>query len=697
MNRLKVICVFGALMFGAGRGYGESAAPLHELHPLSDPSPLPLNAVAENAPGVVTSKDGIRIRRPVNQSRGSTVLKIKPEAGTWDCSKKLWLLADISNQGNLPVLVRSKIGSPSSPLPEKGIRGGVLIPARQQRILPVLIRRKIDTMIEEHLNKAFGGISGLPGGHQNASWNQVDAEALNTLELEFFTEEDSISCTVSNIRTAVDFRLPEDAGPYTPGTDRFGQELQHDWPAKIKTESDLKRAKETEKGWLQEHPPLPGRSRYGGWEGGPQLEATGHFYTTKIKGKWWLVDPDGALFWSLGITGVGCRTGSTKTPGLNQILKTQPEGELDLRAFPHLNAPFWSPYQANLRRKYGVNWKTESIGVAHERLHAWGFNTLGNWSEEEFCKALKTPYVTAVHYSRATLGGGDISYGTDLPDVFHPEFREKTFTRMETEVPETASDPWCIGYFIDNELGFAKAETPAWKALSAPETCYTRQEFIARLQKKYRTVNALNSAWNGTFEDWSGLTPLPSTKSAAYREDLKEFSEYYLRTYYQTCRDAIKAAAPQKLYLGSRINHTQNSTALRICAEYADAVSINLYDYTPDIFKLPAGVDKPVIIGEFHFGTITEQGVWGAGLASGMDIAHSAELFRAYVQAALRDPMIIGAHWFQLMDQPLTGRNDGENYRIGFLNVADIPYFEMAEASREISAAMYDLRGKKRE
>ena len=46
-------------------------------------------------------------------------------------------------------------------------------------------------------------------------------------------------------------------------------------------------------------------SKYGGWKNGPKQEAKGFFYTKKFDGKWWFVDPDGYLFWSLGITGIG--------------------------------------------------------------------------------------------------------------------------------------------------------------------------------------------------------------------------------------------------------------------------------------------------------------------------------------------------------------------------------------------------------
>ncbi len=52
----------------------------------------------------------------------------------------------------------------------------------------------------------------------------------------------------------------------------------------------------------------------------------------------------------------------------------------------------------------------------------------------------------------------------------------------------------------------------------------------------------------------------------------------------------------------------------------------------------------------------------------------------------------IGTHWFQWMDQALTGRPDGENYQIGFVTVADAPSPELVQAARDMSATMYPRR-----
>jgi len=89
---------------------------------------------------------------------------------------------------------------------------------------------------------------------------------------------------------------------------------------------------------------------------------------------------------------------------------------------------------------------------------------------------------------------------------------------------------------------------------------------------------------------------------------------------------------------------------------------------------------KPVLIGEFHFGTP------GRGLAAGLLQTKNQEergvAYRYYVENAAANPALIGVHWFEWIDEPNTGRMDGENYNIGMVDVTDRPYGELVEAMK---------------
>ncbi len=111
--------------------------------------------------------------------------------------------------------------------------------------------------------------------------------------------------------------------------------------------------------------------------------------------------------------------------------------------------------------------------------------------------------------------------------------------------------------------------------------------------------------------------------------------------------------------------------------------SLNIYRYAPPRATLDRVYEltgRPMLIGEFHIGA-PERGL-SPGLVQARDQEERAVAYRYYVEQAMSHPAMIGTHWFQWLDQPSTGRNDGENYNIGFVDVADRPYAQLAAAAR---------------
>lgn len=50
----------------------------------------------------------------------------------------------------------------------------------------------------------------------------------------------------------------------------------------------------------------------------------------------------------------------------------------------------------------------------------------------------------------------------------------------------------------------------------------------------------------------------------------------------------------------------------------------------------------------------------------------------------MAQPMIVGAHWFQYLDQPASGRLlDGENGHLGLVAITDMPYPGFVDAVRK--------------
>ena len=110
---------------------------------------------------------------------------------------------------------------------------------------------------------------------------------------------------------------------------------------------------------------------------------------------------------------------------------------------------------ANLLRKYGPQWKTQSAEIAHRRLRSWGLNTIANWSDPEIYLLRKTPYTATVGLrGKAPAIAGSTGYWGKFSDVFDPAFAQGLHKAMAAEAGKSAGDPWCLGYFVDNELSW---------------------------------------------------------------------------------------------------------------------------------------------------------------------------------------------------------------------------------------------------
>lgn len=125
-------------------------------------------------------------------------------------------------------------------------------------------------------------------------------------------------------------------------------------------------------------------------------------------------------------------------------------------------------------------------------------------------------------------------------------------------------------------------------------------------------------------------------------------------------------------------------------------VSFNIYKPQLDMqeWDFVRALNKPCIIGEFHFGAL-DRGMFHPGLVAAADQQARARMCQNYVNSVVDHPSFAGCHWFQYYDEPLTGRSfDGENYNIGFVSVTDTPYPEMVAAAKAVHAEVYARRAR---
>ena len=208
---------------------------------------------------------------------------------------------------------------------------------------------------------------------------------------------------------------------------------------------------------------------------------------------------------------------------------------------------------------------------------------------------------------------GSEGYWSKFPDVFDASFAAVLRRDMEGKRGKSAGDAWCIGYFSDNEMSWGDEVSLAVAALKSPPEQPAKKAFIADLQAKYGDIAKLNEAWGTAHASWDALLEsrdAPDLQKA--NEDLAAFYSKAAEQYFRTVRDAVKAVAPNQLYLGCRFAWV-NDRAAAAAAKYCDVVSYNLYRRSVADFQFNGGADVPLIIGEFHFGAL-DRGMFHTGL-----------------------------------------------------------------------------------
>lgn len=491
---------------------------------------------------------------------------------------------------------------------------------------------------------------------------------------------------------------------YTGIMDEFGQYTRAEWPGKLLSPAEFARQRATEAIDLAAHPALPGRDKFGGWAAGPQLPATGFFRTEKVGGKWALVDPDGHLFFSVGLDSVGPAQW-TGLSGRESMFAVAPTNDPVLaKHLQHDKTDTVDYYGANLERKYGENYRAVWLATTLARLPAWGFNTIGAFASYVIYTNGAVPYTATVwpanNHARVAGGGGDWRL---MDDPFDSKFATDVALAIKGMPAAVKSDPYCLGYFVGNEESWGSQMGPraqfglvlgALKATLAESPA--KRAFVAQLKEKYGDTGKLNAAWGTQFANWDAVAGPVMAKepfTAAMQADLSALLKSFALRYFRTVRDELKKADPNHLYLGCRFAGW-TTESVQAAAEAADVLSFNIYrlGINPKEWTVLDGIDRPVIVGEFHFGA-TDRGLFDPGLVAVTDQAARAKAYQAYVRSVLDHPQFVGCHWFQYADEPLLGRaQDGENGNLGFITITDAPYPEMIAAARAVHAEIYPRR-----
>ena len=308
---------------------------------------------------------------------------------------------------------------------------------------------------------------------------------------------------------------------YDKIVDPLGQFARDNWPGKMKNAAELATRRSAEEAAIAAHPRLPERDEFGGWSAGPELQASGFFRAAKRDGKWWLVTPSGHLFLSFGANSINTTEGDTITQGREHMFQWLPAAGDSLASHYSENRDWealglkikynmgrsFNFYAANLERKYGKNWYAAWQAATLTRLPAWGMNTIGNWSDTRLYAAKKLPYTVTIDPWPAVTGDqksqfAEVASGNDywkrMADPFDPRYAEALDRGARDQALAHRDDPWCLGYFIDNEMSWGSMKDHrsryglALGTLGLKADSPAKRAFVGRLKAKYVEVARLN-------------------------------------------------------------------------------------------------------------------------------------------------------------------------------------------------------------
>lgn len=472
--------------------------------------------------------------------------------------------------------------------------------------------------------------------------------------------------------------------------DHFGQ-LQHkNWKNKIKDTNDLHQTLRNEWKQCQNHPyDDPSISTFGGWKQ-KRFAATGYFRTEYDGENWWFVDPEGYATFSLGINCM-TPTSAMHTKGMKHLTSWLPGRETEFSEAWH--GENFDYGISNMIRAFGNEWYDHWVDVNTKRLKEWKVNTIGNWSQKEFIERSKIPYV----YPMRGFPTTEEKIYRDFPDVYSSEY-ENNARIFAKQLESFRDDKYLIGYFLRNEPHWAFVDELNLTELMLlhPHPFASKTKFLENLREKYVTIDQLNKAWKTDFDHFTDLkdpNKVQITNTLKQMENFKWFNQKLIRRYVEIPTKRCKEVDPNHLNLGMRYAWISNEDLLAGC-ELFDVFSINSYARKPDrehIQKISKKLNKPVMIGEFHFGA-ADVGMLAYGIRAVNTQKERGLAYRYYVEQAATIPELIGVHYFQFNDQPVLGRFDGENYQIGVIDVCQQPYEEFVNEMKLSHERVYDIR-----
>ena len=387
----------------------------------------------------------------------------------------------------------------------------------------------------------------------------------------------------------------------------------------------------------------PARNRFGGWKG-LSAKSSGYFRVERIADRWWLIDPDGNGFISIGLNHLSSfalrapehietflakyrneegwiRNGlvpDLQKWGFNTIGWTQ---EIAFRYAPH--DPKKMADGIDPRRGWG-----ERFALVHDR--AWEHERYV-WAGMPYCHTLN--FLNAAYYFDAIPLASD--FAPQFPDVFDPAFEDFCDWLARTQCSAMRDDPNLVGYFYSD----------------IPD-------------------------WNGDVHSNHWLSGFSGTPGE--REDrLHRIASRY----YEVCHAAIRRYDKNHLLLGDRYLGQRRvpGSVLAAMHKTVDVLSVQFsLDFDaerPVLERMCAVTGKPLLMADAVMPAryCTPPTEHARGLA-----------YQRYIREALAHPSVVGVHFCGAYIR-------AEPRGWGVKSPDDKPFTDLTSAFEQIHSSIYEI------
>ena len=392
-----------------------------------------------------------------------------------------------------------------------------------------------------------------------------------------------------------------------------------------------------------------------------KLSATTNFSVKELNGVWWLINPEGKQFFSSGVccvnTGASFEDYSYENPGYS--------------AWQHFSDP--------------MEWAEYTI----DSLKSWGFTTIGGWSSTQYF----TSSPKQIFFNPVMAMGMDA--GAPWYDMWDSTVVKRIEQIARERILPVKDSPNLIGYYTDNEMGWWNAAL--WNmTLKNPATSIARQKMIELISDHYK------NSWNDLLKDFD-------PENANSFDELKNGGHLYLRPggngifvvrqfvgmiaerYYSLTKKIVCKYDKKGLILGDRYQSFYYPEVAKAASKYVDVVSTNLNAnwndgtftrcYLSTLYELTR---KPIAIGEYYMAANENRSGNKNSSATFPTVQTQKQRADGFIKQAeyfSQTPFVVMADWFQFFDEPTHGRDDGEDYNMGLIDIHGKPYEELVNAA----------------